>query len=590
MSYYDPSHSIFMEITDQIKQTASIIEIASQYTTLKKRGSKYVGLCPFHPDKDPSFTVDEEKQLYHCFGCGAGGDIFTLIMEKEQLSFQEAIRFLARKYNISLPRRKKASPQAMKLEEKLFSINQNAMAFFRKNLFNTQEGEKARNYLKKRGIPEETLQELKIGYALRSWDSLLSFFKQKGTDIPTLEKAGLIIKKTGRDEYYDRFRGRVIFPIFNLTGQVVAFGGRTIYDENPKYLNSPDTPVYTKGNLLYGLNFNKEEIRQKEEIILVEGYTDFLALYQSGFKNVVASLGTSLTGAQVNLAQRFASNMTVCYDGDEAGRKAALRAVSLGFEKGLRIEILLLPEGLDPDSYLKKHGTEEFKKNLEQKLPGLKFLINSLKKEFKLNIPEEKAKLVKRAAQEIGRIPDALVRSEYLKQACETLSVEETLMRSLLLKKSGENKKSTRKLFLPAEKRLLQIIFQNGPLAELILQNIEPQDYQHLRSEPVFSLLQKVFSQKKAPLLHEIQQKITPDLFSDLAEVLLERYPSSSPEEVKDCLDALKEVALERTTRELKVQITQLERMGRSEELPELFRRLQEVKNKHSLLIQETSK
>lgn len=587
MSYHEPSRNIFMEITDRIKQTASIVEIASQYTTLKKRGSKYVGLCPFHPDKDPSFTVDEDKKLYHCFGCGAGGDIFTLVMEKEQLSFQEAIRFLARKYNIPLPRTKTSSQQALKLEEKIFSINQSTMAFFRKNLFNTKEGEKARNYLKKRGISEETLQELKIGYALHSWDSLLSFFKQKGTDINILEKAGLIIKKSGRAEYYDRFRGRVIFPIFNLTGQVVAFGGRTIYDETPKYLNSPDTPVYTKGNLLYGLNFNKEEIRQKEEIILVEGYTDFLALYQSGFKNVAASLGTSLTGSQINLALRFAPSMTVCYDGDAAGRKAALRAVSLGFEKGIRTDILLLPEGSDPDSFIKKHGIEEFKKKIEQKIPGLKFLIYSLKKEIKPNIPEEKAKLVRKVIEEIGKIPDALIRSEYLKQACEMLSIEETLMRSLLLKKPAANKSAGKKYFLPAEKRLIQIIFQNGPLAEYILQNIEPQDYQHLRSEPVFSLLKKAFSQKKAPLIHEIRQKITPDLFSDLAEILLEKFPALSLEEVKDCLNALKEVSLERTTRELKIQISQLERMGKNDELAELVKKLQEIKNKQSLLIYE---
>ncbi|RLE00954.1 MAG: DNA primase, partial [Candidatus Aminicenantes bacterium] len=319
-----------MEIVDKIKQTVSIVEVASLYTTLKKRGSKYVGLCPFHSEKEPSFNVDEEKQLYHCFGCGRGGDIFTLVMEKEQLSFPEAVRFLARRYNIPLPSPKSASRQQQKLEEKLYRINELALGYFRKNLYSTSEGQKALAYLKKRGLTKETIDYFKLGYALHSWEALIAFFRTKKIPESLLEKAGLVLKKSQENRYYDRFRGRIIFPIFNLTGQVLGFGGRTIFDESPKYLNSPDTPIYTKGQWLYGLNFNKNAIREAREIILVEGYTDFLALYQAGFKNVVASLGTSLTPAQTSLAHRFAPQLTVCYDGDAAGQKAALRAVSLG--------------------------------------------------------------------------------------------------------------------------------------------------------------------------------------------------------------------------------------------------------------------
>ncbi|TEU06665.1 MAG: DNA primase, partial [Candidatus Aminicenantes bacterium] len=314
-----------MEIVDQIRQTASIVEIASQYTTLRRRGNKHVGLCPFHSEKTPSFTVDDEKQLFHCFGCGAGGDIFTLVMERENLSFPEALKYLAEKYNIPLPKKREFSPQLQKLEEQLFKINENTLAFFKKNLFTTKEGEKALEYLKKRDISEEIIQKLKIGYALNSWDSLLSFFKEKKVTPKLLEKAGLVLYNQKKDSYYDRFRGRIIFPIFGLTGKVVAFGGRSILNADPKYLNSPDTPVYSKGKILYGLNFSKESISDTGEVIIVEGYTDFVSLYQAGITNIAASLGTSLTSDQVSQTLRFAPKIIINYDGDSAGKLATSR-------------------------------------------------------------------------------------------------------------------------------------------------------------------------------------------------------------------------------------------------------------------------
>ncbi len=250
-----------MEIIDQVRQASSIVEIASQYTTLKKRGHRWVGLCPFHTEKTPSFTLDEDKQLYHCFGCGAGGDIFSLVMEKESLNFPEALRYLAEKYHVPMPERARINPEVLKLEDKLFKINDLALGFFRKNLSHTQEGTKALEYLKKRGLADETVQKLRLGYALNSWNALTSFFEGKGVAGALLEKGGLAVPGKKPNEHYDRFRGRVIFPIFSLTGKLVAFGGRTIVDAEPKYLNSPDTPLYSKGKLLYGLNFTKEAIR-----------------------------------------------------------------------------------------------------------------------------------------------------------------------------------------------------------------------------------------------------------------------------------------------------------------------------------------
>jgi len=379
-----------MDVIDQIKNTASIVDIASQYTTLRRRGKKHVGLCPFHSEKTPSFTVDEDKQLFHCFGCNTGGDLFTLVMEKENLSFPEALRFLAEKYNITLPEKRKFSPQLLKLEEKLYKISEDSLAFFRKNLYNTKEGEKAQEYLQKRGVSEESIQNLKIGYALNSWDALLNFFQRKSVSPSLLEKAGLVLRRTKKEGHYDRFRGRIIFPIFTATGKVVAFGGRTIIDQDPKYLNSPDTPIYTKGKLLYGWNLTKDAIREQREIILVEGYTDFLALLQAGIPNAAASLGTSLTSEQVMQASRFESRVIVSYDADTAGIKAALRAISLCFEQGVEIRVLTLPKDYDPDSYIRKYGPNEFINKIQESAPGLKFLIDSTIQGRKLESPEQK--------------------------------------------------------------------------------------------------------------------------------------------------------------------------------------------------------
>ena len=369
-----------MEAIDQVRQVADIVDIASLYTTLNKRGRKHVGLCPFHSEKTPSFTVDSEKQLFHCFGCGVGGDVFTLVMEKENMTFPEALNHLAERYHVPLPQKSRLSPELQKLEDKVYKINEQAVAFFRRCLLRTKEGETARAYLRKRGLSDETLETLQVGYAPNSWTALVSDFREKGHDGAVLEKAGLALPGQKKPGYYDRFRGRVIFPIFTPAGKPVAFGGRTIVEADPKYLNSPDTPVYSKGKLLYGLNWTKEALREAGEAILVEGYTDFSALYQTGIRNVAASLGTALTPYQVDnirraMGQDKGQGIVINYDGDSAGRNAALRAVPLCLEKALPCRVVLLPQNLDPDAYVRKHGRDAYLDQVKQSVPGLKFLV-----------------------------------------------------------------------------------------------------------------------------------------------------------------------------------------------------------------------
>ncbi len=567
-----------MEIIDQIRQAANIVDIASQYTTLKRRGKKYVGLCPFHSEKDPSFTVDDEKQLFHCFGCGAGGDVFTLVMEKESLSFPEAMRSLAQRYNLSIPQQNRLSPQLAKLEEHIFKINENALAFFRKNLFRTAEGERALHYLKKRGVTDQTAQELKIGYALNSWNSLLSFFEGKGEGAKILEKAGLVLYNEKKNSYYDRFRARIIFPIFSLTGKVVAFGGRTISNEEPKYLNSPDTPVYSKGKLLYGLNFCKESIRKEGEAILVEGYTDFLSLYQAGIKNVAASLGTSLTPDQVSLALRFAPRMIISYDGDSAGRNAALRAIPICFERGAEVRALTLPPEVDPDNFIKSHGAEAFKSLVQKSIPGLRFLIDSLLQGGKAESPEEKARIARAVVMEVEKIPDSIIRSEYLKQVSEYLLVDEGLIRRMIQEPRPEGKPEEREAFLPAEKRLLQILLEEEKIAPYVFEEIKEEYFNGLKSKPIFIALRDCFKNDIRPTFQELKQKIEPSLSSSLSKALLEKEQPPTVEEAFECLNALRQLSLENRSRELQIEIAKSERNGEKEKVDSLLVEMAKIK------------
>jgi DNA primase len=566
-----------MEIIDQVRQASSIVEIASQYTTLKRRGRKWVGLCPFHTEKTPSFTVDDEKQLYHCFGCGAGGDIYSLLMERENLTFPEALKHLAEKYHVPLPQQRGVHPDVLKLEEKLFKINDLALGFFKKNLYDTPEGAKALEYLKKRGLTEETIQTLKIGYALNSWTALLDFFQAKNVPVSFLEKGGLVLPGSKTGEYHDRFRGRVIFPIFSLTGRAVAFGGRTVIDAEPKYMNSPDTPLYSKGKLLYGLNFSKDAIRDSGTVILVEGYTDFSALYQAGIRNVVASLGTALTAWQVGQAMRFASRMVINYDGDSAGRAAAARAVPLGFEKGLNVEVLVLPEDKDPDAFIKKNGRDRYLALQKKTVSGLKFLIDSLAQDVQMSIPEEKGRIVRAVVKEIEKVPDAVARSEYLRRASQELGIGEDLIRSIVENRAPGKGQEEAKLFCPAEKRLFQILMEDRSVAPYVFAECGEEIFQGLMSEPIFQYILDCFKHDQEWNFHELQGKVPAAVLSQLAKALFEKSSVASVEEAQECLKSLRKVHLQNRLKDIQQKIARSENRGEKEELLALLYQKQDI-------------
>jgi DNA primase len=573
-----------MEIIDQLRQAADIVDIASQYTTLKRRGRKHVGLCPFHSEKDPSFTVDSEKQLFHCFGCGIGGDVFTLVMEKENLTFPEAMSFLAERYHIPLPQKTRLSPELQKLEERVYKANEAALAFFRRSLFQKGEGETALAYLKKRGLSDETIETLKIGYAPNSWNALLTYFQGRRTEPPLLEKAGLVIPGQRKPEYYDRFRGRVIFPIFSLSGKVVAFGGRTIAEAEPKYLNSPDTPVYSKGKLLYGLNWTKEEVSKARELILVEGYTDFASLYQAGIRNAAASLGTALTPYQVDIARRAtghdSARIIINYDGDSAGTNAAFRAVPLCFEKTVQTQVLVLPQNLDPDAFIRKYGPQAYINLASKSVSGLKFLVDMNLRTGRMNIPEEKSRIIKSVVAELGKIPDSIIRSEYVRQAGDYLGVDESLLRQIIERRPTEPAREEKAGLFPAEKRLLEILLQNPQVAEQVLVQTEDNEFSGLASEAALKFMRDCVGAKKKIVLAELGKAVSPQLSSWISEAMLERLGGGTMEEAMENLTSLRRTQLESLSRALQKEIDRCERNGEKGKLAALLAQRQALTRK----------
>lgn len=417
----------------EIKNTVDIVDIISDVVTLKKAGKNYIGLCPFHSEKTPSFTVSPEKKIFHCFGCQAGGNVFTFIMKNEGISFPEAVRIIAAKCGIDLPAQRLSQDQKRKISEreKLLDINRQAMNYFCNTLLNSAAGKNAKEYLKKRKINEDIITGFALGYAQEGWDNLTSYFFRKKISPKLLEKSGLIIPRRKASGFYDRFRGRIIFPIFNISSQVIGFGGRVMDNSDPKnakYLNSPETPVYAKSNSLYGLNRAKDKLREHKTVFVVEGYFDLLALHQHNIINSVATLGTSLTAEHVRLIRGYigkTGKVILVYDSDDAGLKAAYRSIEI-FDKGyVDAKIMVLPDGYDPDSYLVKFGQKSFLEEYSRAKSIITFLIDFAEKKYGESI-EGKIQIISDMKKPLSTINDSVARSLYVKELAERLDIDES--------------------------------------------------------------------------------------------------------------------------------------------------------------------
>lgn len=400
-----------MDSKDQIKEHISIVDVASLYVSLKPAGKNYKALCPFHSEKTPSFFVMPEKNSFSCFGCNRFGDIFTMVQEMENISFVEAMHFLAEKFNIPL---EKSRFQSIKKDDYLL-INELACEFFKDNLLRGSESKDALAYLKNRGLQKSTIELFSMGYAPNSWDGLANHLRQKKVRLEKALELGLLVKNE-KNRIYDRFRGRIMFPIFSETGTILAFGGRTIIDDAAKYLNSPDSPIYKKGNHLFGFHLSKNFMKEEKAGLLVEGYLDMISLYQAGFRQVAASLGTALTEKQIHLLKRFCNAIHIFYDRDAAGEAATVRNIERMFEQNVNPRIVVIEGAKDPDEFVRSQGAPALREALLRTEDGFNFLLNKASREFDLSVPDQKRKGLDLVMAATAKMSDPVIREDYIQR------------------------------------------------------------------------------------------------------------------------------------------------------------------------------
>ena len=481
-------------IIDQVQARTDIVEVISRYIPLQKAGRNYKAPCPFHHEKTPSFIVSPDKQIYHCFGCGAGGNVFSFMMKHESMEFPEVVEILAEKAGVKLPNFSSQKKELTSLASQLYKINESAILFFQECLKRSQP---AKDYLASRGIGDETIKKLKLGYAPDAWDSLLNFFQKNNTQAAVLEKAGLVISNE-KGGYYDRFRKRIVFPIFDLKDRPLGFGGRVLDSSLPKYMNSPETYVYSKGRNLYGLNLSRDSIKKERYALIVEGYLDFIIPFQAGVKNIVASLGTALTVDQVKLLKRFASTVIMIYDPDEAGEAASLRNMDLFITEGVNVYIAELPKGFDPDTYIRKFGTDDFIKLTKSSKNLFDYKLSKLSLKLDIRTAHGKAAIADEMLPTISRIDNAVLRSNLIKKLSEKLSVDEEALRTELKKVKQDYSTRTynvspveaKKDQKSAEKMVLAILLEGEAFIRRTRESLTPEE---LRDTSVREVVKSIF-------------------------------------------------------------------------------------------------
>ncbi|HEV7374361.1 MAG TPA: DNA primase [Pyrinomonadaceae bacterium] len=573
---------------DDLRRQADIVRVIQDYVSLKKKGANWMACCPFHQEKTPSFSVNPAKDIFYCFGCAKGGSVFNFVMEIERVTFPEAVKIVAEKANMPLP----AMVEDQKFEtrrkeaDEVIELNSWALEWWESQLEqNNAEARAARDYLEGRGISDETCKAFRMGYALDSWDALSAHLKQRGATLQQIERSGLVVKKDAGG-FYDRFRGRLIFPVLDAQGRAVAFGGRTLQpDGEPKYLNSPETAAYTKGRHLFGLNITRDEIRRRKFAILVEGYLDLIIPYQFGVRNMAASLGTALTPEQAKLLGRFARKVVVNYDGDSAGVKAAKRAIETLLAEDIETKVLVLPDGSDPDEFIRTHGVEAYHERRGKALPHIQFVLDQAVRDRNLLRPADKAAAVEEALPFVRAVRNGIQKREYFDMAMDALRVEEPALRRELwqtVKANAPAGQDVRQKIVRAagaqptvaEQRLLELLVHDAELRRTILPRMEARDYEELPTASIFRALIEIEAEGASVDFTTLGAKIEDDpLAADFVPLLLMGESQRAEGEAVDdtlataesCLNALHLMMVDRRINELSVEISTAERMGDTE-------------------------
>jgi DNA primase len=548
---------------DRVKQQADIVRVVGEYVQLKKAGQNFRGLCPFHSEKTPSFNVHPLRQIYHCFGCGKGGDVFSFVMEIEKCEFPDAIRIVAEKCGIAIPRPKERSPEERRENQQrvvLVEMHREAQSFFVKQIQGTLEGKAARGYLEDRGIDKATMDRFGIGYAPSGGDLLLRQLKAKYSE-KLLAESGLISRgENGR--MFDRFRRRITFPISNESGKIVAFGCRALGDDMPKYLNSPETPIYSKSNVLYHLDRAKEALRRSDFAVLVEGYMDAIAVARSGISNVVASCGTSLAEPQIKLLGRFTRRVIVNYDPDTAGRAATERSIALLLEQDFEVRVLELPGKADPDKFIREQGDDAYLKLLKESPPYVDYLI-ARARQMDLSTGEGKLRAVNFLMPYIQKIPNRILRSEWATRIAQQLRLDEPVLRAALTKAASERRSEVKtkpelmgRAAKPVERRLIRMLAESDGFRRELAQKLQGEQlHEGLETEKIFSALIRTNLSDDAVQTTEIAKTLEDRDRRLLFEILFEESSELTEQEAESCLEALRQRRAERELAEVQRSI-----------------------------------
>ena len=540
---------------DRVKQQADIVRVVGEYVRLKKTGKDFSGLCPFHQEKTPSFTVSPIKQIFYCFGCGKGGDIFNFVMDIEKCEFPEAVRTIAEKCGISIPRPKERSPEERKENQQraaLVEMHREAQTFFTKQISGTLEGKAARAYLEDRGIDNKTIDRFGIGYAPSDGDALLRFLKQKKYDEKLLVESGLISRGEQGGRLFDRFRRRITFPIANESGKIVAFGCRALGDDQPKYLNSPETPIYSKSGVLYHLDRAKEALRRSDFAVLVEGYMDAIAVARAGISNVVASCGTSLAEQQIKLLGRFTKRVIVNYDPDTAGQSATERSIALLLEQDFEVLVLALPpvgdKKADPDLFIRERGVEEYTKLLKSAPPYVDYLI-ARARQTDLTTGEGKRRAVNFLLPYVQKIPNSILRSEWATRIAQQLRLDEPVLRAALSKAAAQRHSELKiqpelvaRSAKPVERRLVRMLAESAGFRRELAQQMQTGTlHSGLETEKIFAALIAASLSDEPVQSTEIAAQLEERDRRTLFEILFEDASEPTWDEAMSCIEELQQ-------------------------------------------------
>jgi DNA primase len=569
-----------------VRQRVNIVDVISHYLSLKKAGKNYRALCPFHQEKTPSFMVNEEKQIFHCFGCGAGGDVFTFLMRYENLTFYDALTQLAQRVGVTIPKGGDRTGEETK-RDLLFQINETVADFFHTNLLTKKAGSAARAYLAKRGIRQETLEQYRLGYAPAGWTNLVIHLRAKSVDLKLAQSLGLIIPRK-QQGWYDQFRNRIIFPILDTSGHVVGFGGRAIDDAMPKYLNSSESLIYQKSRSIYGIHMARDAIRHQDLALVVEGYFDLLMLHQSGFKNAVAPLGTAVTRDQVTIMKRYTRNFVLLFDPDEAGIQATFRALDPFMEEEIHPKTVRLPDGHDPDSFVKEEGASALARSVEGAVPLIEGFIEYTVARGNLETTEGKVKIARSIVPMLRKLRDPLERRLYARTLSERLGVKEGDLVSIVEGRRGPRRKGdqetggkkARAPFPTSEEALVEIMLNHCHVIPTVFETGVVDEFEDVKLREMAWLLREFFEQRGHIPIGELLGQVSPeDLKSRVSFwALSSRFKDEAVQKtVADCVRKVKITRLKRDRDALLQKIREVEKSNQKERLEELLRENQDL-------------